>query len=99
MIISYDCSDLIAEIEQDINEFGAHAEAWALYEQRLVKIPFADASVPVELCVSYLLGFSKPTTAELEDGNLEARLSTLAKIHNILVSQDNGFDYNTRGIV
>ena len=84
--ISYDCSDLIEEIEADIEEFGADFPAFAIWEKRLVRVPFTtDSKCEVNLLVDYELGEDKPD--KLFDGEI-ALLSTLGAIHDILVEQN-----------
>lgn len=83
--ISYECSDLIEEIKEDIEEFGADYPAFAIWEKKLVRVPFTDRECEVNILVDYELGEDEPD--KLFDDEI-ALLSTLQAIHDILVEQD-----------
>ena len=88
MKISFDSSDLIEEIEQDIAEFGADKPAWAIWETREVRVPFSEGeTVTARFLVSWLLGSARPKPHELHEGD-EVELMTLTDIRELLVAQD-----------
>lgn len=83
--VSYECSELIEEIKEDIAEFGKEAPAYSVWEKELVKVPFLDKSDHVDILVDYLLGSEPPK--DLFDGEV-AVLSTLGEIYEKLIEQN-----------
>ena len=83
--VSYECSELIEEIKEDIAEFGEEASAYAVWEKKLIKVPFLDKSDHVDILVDYLLGSEPPE--DLFDGEV-AVLSTLGEICEKLIEQN-----------
>lgn len=82
--ISYECTEIITEIKQDIAEFGADEPAWGVLIERQVKVPFQDKPLRANVLVNYLMGEQPPTEDELEGGT--AHLSTLGEL--LLVFED-----------
>lgn len=78
MKISYECSDVIEELKQDIAEFGADEPAWGVIVKRKIKKPFLDEYIDAEFLVNYLIGKKPPTAEEMEHSRAE--LSTLGKL-------------------
>lgn len=76
--ISYECTEIITELKQDIAEFGADEPAWGVLVERQVKVPFQDKYLTANVLVNYLLGEQPPTEDELEGGT--AYLSTLGEL-------------------
>ena len=83
--VSYECPELIEEIKEDIREFEESAPAYAVWEKKLVKVPFLDKSDHVDALIDYLIGNEPPTN--LFDGEV-AVLSTLEKIYDTLIKQN-----------
>lgn len=83
--VSYECSELIEEIKEDIQEFGVNTSAYAVWEKRLVKVPFSDKHTHVDILIDYLIGSEPPE--DLVDGEV-AVLSTLGEIHDKLVERN-----------
>lgn len=86
MKFSYECSDLIEEIRQDIIEFGKDEPAWGIVVERKIKLPFTEKTETVSVLVNYLLGDEPPTAEELEGG--QAELSTLGELLRLLEKQN-----------
>ena len=83
--VSYECSELIEEIKEDIQEFGANTSAYAVWKKRLVKVPFLDKHTHVDILTDYLIGSEPPE--DLVDGEV-AVLSTLGEIVSVnIISQ------------
>lgn len=82
--ISYECSDLIEEIKEDIEEFGADYPAFAIWEKKLVRVPFTDRECEVNILVDY---DTSDTPGKLFDNEI-ALSSTLGEIHDTLVEQN-----------
>ncbi len=86
MKISYECTEIIEELKQDIAEFGADHPAWAVILPKEIRIPFTDKTKTVYIMVNYLSGETPPSSKELMGG--QAQLSTLGELLPIFEEQN-----------
>lgn len=84
---SYECSELIEEIKDDIAEFGSLTPAYGVWKEFDVKVPFADEWRKKNFCVNYLMGDEPPRSKEVLPGEVAIK-STLGKLLAIFEEQN-----------
>lgn len=89
MKISYECSDIIEELIEDIAEFGPHEPAYGIWKEMKVKVPFSDTHVKHNFLVNYLVGDDDPK--DFYNPGEVAILSTLGELLPIFREQNEIF--------
>lgn len=79
--ISVEHGELIAEVREDISEFGADFAVFAIIEHRKVSVPFTNGQeeVTVDVVENYALDFDDLTDLADNEYALETSLGKLLK--------------------
>ena len=89
MKISYECSEIIEELLEDIAEFGRNEPAYGVWKEMEVKVPFADKYIKHNILVNYLLGDEDPK--DFYNPGEVAIMSTLGELLPIFQEQNEIF--------
>lgn len=89
--VSYACSDLIEEIQQDIFEFGSETECWLFWQTKQVKIPFSDEIVSVDIAVNYDFVEDEIPLSDKETSGYRIEKTTFRNALDIFQKQNRTF--------